>query len=135
LTIRVPDVSVIAASAVNSADLYLQSPPLLAVEVASPANTRRKMQRKLRDYAAIGIPEVWLVAPLGGETVEVLLLKGDRYETVALTAEGAIHPSAVPEAAIDVAGIFSTSSESRRGAALQCQHGDRTRTANVRTPA
>jgi Uma2 family endonuclease len=75
--------------------------------VLSPSNTRRQIQRKLRDYAALRVPEVWLVAPLGGETVEVLLLKGDRYETTFLTAEGEIHPGARPEAAVNVAAIFS----------------------------
>ncbi len=37
--------------------------PSLAVEVLSPSNTRREMQRKLRDYFAAGAELVWYIDP------------------------------------------------------------------------
>ena len=37
--------------------------PSLAIEVLSPSNTRREMQRKLRDYFAAGVELVWYIDP------------------------------------------------------------------------
>jgi Uma2 family endonuclease len=35
----------------------------LAIEVLSPSNTRREMQRKLREYFDAGVECVWLIDP------------------------------------------------------------------------
>jgi Uma2 family endonuclease len=50
----------------------------LAVEVISPSNTRREMERKLVDYFAAGVGLVWLVYP---ETREIV-----RYSSPANSA-------------------------------------------------
>jgi Uma2 family endonuclease len=39
----------------------------LAVEVISPSNTRREMERKLSDYFASGVRLVWFVYPISRE--------------------------------------------------------------------
>jgi Uma2 family endonuclease len=52
---------------------YLEAPPDLVVEVLSPSNARREVERKLEDYRRIGVLECWLVSP-EAETVEVLSL-------------------------------------------------------------
>jgi Uma2 family endonuclease len=50
----------------------------LAVEVLSPANSRRERQTSLAITQSIGIPEVWVFSP-EGETWEVLYLENGVY--------------------------------------------------------
>ena len=65
--VRIPDVSFVSWSQlpgrrvprVPIADLA----PDLAVEVISPSNTTREMERKLQDYLAAGVRLVWYVYP------------------------------------------------------------------------
>ena len=49
---RVPDLAVFQASTIVEQDGYIHSAPQLAVEVLSPANTRREREEKLNDYAS-----------------------------------------------------------------------------------
>jgi Uma2 family endonuclease len=74
LTSRVPDLAVFDLSTLVGQDGYIHSAPQLAVEVLSPANTRREREEKLNDYAAIGTPGVWVISP-EARTVEVLVLE------------------------------------------------------------
>jgi len=55
-------------------------PPQLVVEVVSPGKTNRDRDyiNKRSQYAAIGVPEYWLVDPKA-QTVMVLELEGDDY--------------------------------------------------------
>jgi len=56
---RVPDVAVMRApSATGKYDVQV---PELAVEVLSPSTWRNDLNEKADDYAAIGIPQYWLV--------------------------------------------------------------------------
>jgi Uma2 family endonuclease len=56
------------------------APPQLIVEVVSPGKTNRDRDyiRKRAQYAAIGVPEYWLVDPIA-QTVMVLSLEGKDY--------------------------------------------------------
>jgi Uma2 family endonuclease len=38
-------------------------PPVAVFEVLSPEDTVRRLMRKLNDYQAMGIPEIWVVDP------------------------------------------------------------------------
>jgi Uma2 family endonuclease len=38
-------------------------PPVAVFEVLSPEDTVRRLMRKLNDYRAMGIPEIWVVDP------------------------------------------------------------------------
>ena len=78
LTSRVPDLAVFDLTTLIEQDGYIHSAPQLLVEVLSPANNRREREEKLADYAAIGVPEVWLVSP-EARTVEVLYPKTDFF--------------------------------------------------------
>ena len=72
--VRIPDVSFVSwgrlpgrrVPRVAIADLA----PDLAVEVISPSNTAREMERKLQDYLAAGVRLVWYVHP-GPQEVHV----------------------------------------------------------------
>src|SRR5262249_41416701 len=72
--VRIPDLSFVSWERVG-ADEWPEEPvpdlvPDLAVEVLSASNTKAEMARKLRDYFAAGVQEVWLVDPKT-QTVEL----------------------------------------------------------------
>ena len=58
-------------------------PPQLIAEVISPGKTNRDRDyiHKRSQYAAIGVPEYWLIDP-STQTVAVLGLQGDDYQEV-----------------------------------------------------
>ncbi len=56
----VPDVSVTWPEQAVENDYFLRS-PMIAVEVLSPSNTARHLERKLALYASEGVGEVWVV--------------------------------------------------------------------------
>lgn len=61
--------------------------PDLAVELLSPDETKRTLKGKLRDYAEIGVREVWIISDQL-ETVEVLALREGAYARVGLYGTG-----------------------------------------------
>lgn len=84
-------------------------PPRLVVEVVSPGKTNRDRDyvRKRAQYAAVGIPEYWLIDP-AAQTVLVLALEGADYREVGtFGAGGAIASIEFPELAIAVDQLFS----------------------------
>jgi Uma2 family endonuclease len=72
--VRVPDVSFVAwthfPGRMLPAEAILEVAPDLAVEVISPGNTPREMERKLGEYFAAGCRLVWYVYP-DSKTVRV----------------------------------------------------------------
>ena len=71
--IRIPDVAFISKQRYAGKKLKLgafwELGCDLAVEVISPSNTRREMERKLGDYFNAGVQQVWLVYPDSREIV------------------------------------------------------------------
>jgi Uma2 family endonuclease len=105
-TARIPDLAVFLAGAEVEEDGLILSAPQLAVEVLSPANTRRERQEKLDDYASIGIPEVWVISP-EGRTVELLILESGQLVRAGLFGNGDIlKPRLFPHVQIDIAQIW-----------------------------
>lgn len=105
VTARVPDLAVFIKSKIIEQDGYIHSAPELIVEVLSPGNTRAEREEKLRDYASVGVPEVWVVSP-EAQTVEVLLLQDGRLVTTKLLREGQLAPTRFPEASIEISAIW-----------------------------
>jgi Uma2 family endonuclease len=64
---RMPDISYTAWANLPSAKAHLgrvaEYPPDLAVEIHSPGNTRKEIERKRREYFAAGTKLVWEVDP------------------------------------------------------------------------
>jgi Uma2 family endonuclease len=58
-------------------------PPQLVMEVVSPGKTNRDRDfiNKRSQYAAIGVPEYWVIDPKA-QTVTVLELEGDNYREI-----------------------------------------------------
>ena len=111
--VRQPDVLVVNAELTGisrPADLvgrrFLESPPLLVVEVLSPSNTRRDVAEKLADYRSIGVPECWL-ARFSARTVEVLRLSGDEVAVSGVYGMGdVLRSEALPGFELPIADIF-----------------------------
>ena len=72
-----PDVLVLAAQGRPAPDEWVETPPLLVVEVLSPSTADRDRIRKRSIYLAFGVREVWLVDP-GARTIEVWTIEGSR---------------------------------------------------------
>lgn len=58
---RVPDVTVLDRS--QPIEQIITRPPIAVFEVLSPEDTHSRLMRKLGDYAAMGIPQIWVVDP------------------------------------------------------------------------
>ena len=113
LRVRQPDLLVVNAELTGitrPADLaglpYLERPPLLAVEVLSPSNTRRDIEQRLADYRSIGVPECWL-SRFPSRSVEVLRLTADAAITVATYGMGdKLQSEVLPGFELAIADIF-----------------------------
>ncbi|HEY2857734.1 MAG TPA: Uma2 family endonuclease [Terracidiphilus sp.] len=61
---RIPDVTVVDRA--NAKEQVVTVAPLAVFEVLSPDDTVQEMYEKLDDYAAMGIPQIWIVDPKTG---------------------------------------------------------------------
>jgi len=83
-----------------------QGRPDLVVEVISPSSRSKDSVRKLHDYAAIGVPEFWLLDP-EARTLERLLLREGIYSIVeALEGEVVFHPESFEGLEIDLGRLW-----------------------------
>jgi Uma2 family endonuclease len=106
--IRIPDVAYISKQRFAGRTLkpgaFWELGCDLAVEVISPSNTQREMERKLRDYFAAGVTAVWLVYP---KTREVAVYSS-ATEFVTLGGDAALEGGAVlPGFSVPVSQIFA----------------------------
>ncbi|NES98302.1 MAG: Uma2 family endonuclease, partial [Desertifilum sp. SIO1I2] len=83
-----------------------ETPPLLVVEVVSPESISRDYRRKRSEYAALEVPEYWIVDPLKNQ-VCVLLLEEGLYEESVFTGSQPIISDTFPELAITVEQILA----------------------------
>ncbi|HVW77345.1 MAG TPA: Uma2 family endonuclease [Alloacidobacterium sp.] len=78
---RVPDVTVLEAS--HLMEQIITHAPIAVFEVLSPEDTVKRLKHKLEDYAAMGIPQIWVVDPEDGSFSRYenkQLLIRDRFE-------------------------------------------------------
>ena len=105
LTSRVPDLAMFVKNKIVEQDGYIHSAPELIAEVLSPANTRAERAEKLRDYEALGVPEVWVLSP-EARTIEVLQLHGGTLSTKQVGTQGQLSPQRFPGVAVEVSSIW-----------------------------
>lgn len=60
MRVRIPDVCLIAR---DDYDEITQRPPMLCVQVLSPDDRFSRVQTKVADYIAFGVPTVWIIDP------------------------------------------------------------------------
>lgn len=106
--VRIPDMSFISWNRLPAGklprDAVASIVPDLAVAVISSGNTPEEMQRKLDDYFAAGVGEVWYVYP---DRREVLQYVSGR-PAVVIAADGILTSTHVlPGFALDVANLFA----------------------------
>ena len=86
--VRIPDVSFISWERLPGRRVPRQPiadlAPDLAVEVVSPGNTAREMDRKLQEYLTAGTRLVWYVLPV---PQEVHVYTGERHDVVTIDQE------------------------------------------------
>ncbi len=83
-----------------------ETPPLLIVEVVSPDSIKRDYRHKRSEYAAVGVPEYWIVDPLELK-ITVLLLEEGFYEETVFTADQKIVSQTFRELAIAPDQVFA----------------------------
>jgi Uma2 family endonuclease len=62
-TVRIPDIAFVRAGRSIEPRQLPEGAPDLAVEIISPSNTPRELDRRISDYFAAGLIRVWLVYP------------------------------------------------------------------------
>ncbi|WP_017296840.1 Uma2 family endonuclease [Nodosilinea nodulosa] len=83
-------------------------PPRLVAEIVSPgkSNRNRDYGHKRAQYAAIGVPEYWLIDPIA-QTVMVLSLDGEAYREIGVFGlQGAVVSVEFPDLTLGVRQIF-----------------------------
>ncbi|MDF5710063.1 MAG: Uma2 family endonuclease [Nostoc sp. S4] len=106
---RLTDLSVVTqeqARELINASAVFESPPLLIVEVVSPDSIKRDYRYKRSEYAAVEVPEYWIVDPLN-EKISVLSLEEGFYEETVFIGNQQIGSRTFPEIAIAVGRVFS----------------------------
>jgi Uma2 family endonuclease len=90
-TRRAPDAAVILGDRSKELQNARVIPiiPDIAVEILSPSETQRKIHRKLKQYFAAGVKEVWLIDP---ETREAEIWKGPALSDAADVADTLTSP-------------------------------------------
>ena len=97
---RIPDLIVITETQrqflKTLPSAILEEPPLLAVEIVSVNNPDDDYRYKRSEYAALEIPEYWIIDPQELK-VSVLTLVSGFYESAEFRGEDTIHSPSFPE--------------------------------------
>ena len=107
---RVTDVCVVTldqARELLDESAVFQSAPQLVVEIVSPESVKRDYRYKRSEYAAIEIPEYWIVDPQTAR-VTVLRLEEGLYEESVFTGDQQIISSTFPELAFTVEQVLAS---------------------------
>ena len=83
-----------------------QTAPLLIVEVVSPDSIAHDYRYKRSEYAALEVPEYWIVDPLEAK-VTLLLWEEGLYEETIFIGSQAIASSAFPNLSLTVEQILA----------------------------
>ncbi|NJP12632.1 MAG: Uma2 family endonuclease, partial [Leptolyngbyaceae cyanobacterium RU_5_1] len=83
-----------------------QTPPRLIVEVVSPDSISRDYRYKRSEYAALEVPEYWIVDPLEAK-VTILLWEEGLYEETVLVGDQAIASLTFPDLSLTVEQILA----------------------------
>ncbi|MEH2062325.1 MAG: Uma2 family endonuclease [Nostoc sp.] len=106
---RLPDVYVVMAEQVIEfldESAVCQSAPMLVVEVVSPDSVKRDYRYKRSEYAALEIPEYWIVDPIESK-ITILLLSEGLYEEKEFSGSQLIVSATFPEIALTVEQVLA----------------------------
>lgn len=106
-TVRAPDVAFVREERLHSGALSsptLKLAPDLAAEILSPSETASRLDEKLDDYAASGIPLVWVIDP---KRRTVMVITRDRPVRWLRDGDTLDAGSIVPGFACAIADLFA----------------------------
>jgi Uma2 family endonuclease len=106
---RLADLCVVTrehAKELKNAPAVFQSPPLLIIEVVSPESIKRDYRFKRSEYAALAVPEYWIVDPIA-EKISILLLEEGLFEEQIFTGNQQIVSRTFPEINITPEQVFT----------------------------
>jgi Uma2 family endonuclease len=106
---RLTDLCVVTreqAREVMNVSAVFQSPPLLIIEVVSPDSIKRDYRYKRSEYAAVEVPEYWIVDPLSAQ-ISVLFWEEGLYEETVFTKSEKIISRTFPELAVAVEQVLN----------------------------
>lgn len=106
---RLSDLCVVTledAKELQNTSAVFQSPPLLIIEVVGLESVKRDYRYKRSEYAALGVPEYWIVDPLENK-ISVLFLEEGLYEDTVFTANQKIISRTFSELNITVEQVFN----------------------------
>ncbi len=87
-------------------DAVTRAVPDIVVEVLSPSTADVDRGRKMRMFARYGVPEYWIVDPIGRQ-VEVHVLEGRAYRQAQLATRGdTVRSVLFQDLTFEVAGLF-----------------------------
>jgi Uma2 family endonuclease len=110
---RLTDVYVLTADQIAGMldrSAVCQTSPLLVVEVVSPDSVKRDYRYKRSEYAALEIPEYWIVDPLESK-VSVLLWSDGLYEELIFTGTQIIVSKTFPDLKLIVDQVLAAGDE------------------------
>jgi Uma2 family endonuclease len=104
-TVRIPDVSFIAAGRLREIDLdrRIQGAPELAIEVVSPTDLAEELTQKVKQYLAAGAKAVWVFYP---KTREVQIYRADGGSLVRREHETLEDSDLLPGFSLDLSTVF-----------------------------
>ncbi|OCR00225.1 hypothetical protein BCD67_20930 [Oscillatoriales cyanobacterium USR001] len=103
---RIPDVCVINREQVANLDVSaVIELAIIAVEIVSPESRTRDYRFKRSEYSVVGIPEYWIVDPVG-QKVTVLTLVEGFYEQVEFRGNETIVSQTFPELGLTVEQVL-----------------------------
>ncbi|MBW4461630.1 MAG: Uma2 family endonuclease [Nodosilinea sp. WJT8-NPBG4] len=106
---RITDVSVVTldqAQELKGRSVVFATSPLLAVEVVSPDSITRDYRYKRTEYAALEIPEYWIVDPLESK-VTVLTFNEGLYDETVFLGDQPLVSLTFPELSLTVEQILA----------------------------
>lgn len=114
---RLSDLYIIPSDRVQQsldASAVCETPPLFVTEIVSPDSIVREYRYKRSEYAALGIPEYWIVDPLK-RLVTVLFLESGLYEETEFAGDRAILFRTFPELLLTPNQVLAVGEESQSG--------------------
>lgn len=103
-----PDLIFMAATAerLSGRQLAIEGAPTVVFEVISPGSRGTDRVRKMALYARAGVPEYWIVDPLGLE-LAMYVLKDQEYEPVDQDTNGMTASVMLPGMRLDPGAVFA----------------------------
>ena len=108
---RLPELFLInknSAMELLDSSAVFQTTPFLIVEIVSPESTTRDYRYKRSEYAALEVPEYWIVDPQENKITVLVLNEGLYEETVFGESEKIVSPT-FTELELTVKEVFSVS--------------------------